>query len=102
SASASEILSGALKDNHRAKLIGSTTFGKGMVQKIQPLEDGSGINVTVAKYLTPNGNDINKKGIKPDYNIDLSENDFLSEKDPQMDKAKSVIDTQLNKLAVHK
>lgn len=75
SASASEILSGALQDNHRAKIIGKKTFGKGLVQSVRPLGDGSGLAVTIAKYLTPSGRDINKHGIDPDIVVDLSKKD---------------------------
>lgn len=87
SASASEILSGALKDHHRATLVGTKTFGKGLVQKINPLEDGSGINITISKYLTPNGTDINKKGIEPDVKVLYTEDNFIKNQDPQLDKA---------------
>ncbi|GAB1542054.1 S41 family peptidase [Scytonema sp. NUACC21] len=73
SASASEILSGALQDNKRAVLVGSQTFGKGLVQSVRPLDDGSGIAVTIAKYFTPNGKDINKAGIHPDVVVDLTD-----------------------------
>lgn len=73
SASASEILSGALQDNNRATLVGTQTFGKGLVQSVRSLGDGSGLAVTIAKYLTPSGRDINKEGIPPDIVIDLSE-----------------------------
>lgn len=66
SASASEILAGALKDNRRATLVGTSTYGKGLVQEIYRMKDGSGIHVTVARYFTPNGSDINKIGIAPD------------------------------------
>ncbi|MEY3734988.1 MAG: hypothetical protein RLZZ624_46 [Cyanobacteriota bacterium] len=66
SASASEILSGALQDNHRAVLVGQKTFGKGLVQSVRSLSDGSGMTVTIAKYLTPSGRDIHKHGIDPD------------------------------------
>ena len=66
SASASEIVSGALQDNGRAILVGAKTYGKGVVQAVRGLADGSGMTVTVAKYLTPNGTDIHKFGIKPD------------------------------------
>ena len=65
-ASASEILAGALQDNHRAQLVGETTFGKGLIQSLFELSDGSGLAVTIAKYETPNHRDINKLGIKPD------------------------------------
>ncbi len=73
SASASEILSGALQDNHRATLVGTRTFGKGLVQSVRSLGDGSGLAVTIAKYLTPSGRDINKEGIPPDIVLDISE-----------------------------
>lgn len=76
SASASEITSGALKDNGRATLVGQKTFGKGLVQGINRLEDGSGVNITIARYLTPADVDINKKGIAPDTVVDLSEDDI--------------------------
>lgn len=73
SASASEILSGALQDNERAVLVGTQTFGKGLVQSVRGLGDGSGIAITVAKYLTPDGRDINQEGIAPNIVIELSE-----------------------------
>lgn len=73
SASASEILSGALQDNRRATIVGTKTFGKGLVQSVRGLGDGSGLAVTIAKYLTPNGRDINKHGIDPDVVIELSD-----------------------------
>ncbi|MBP0014800.1 MAG: PDZ domain-containing protein [Roseofilum sp. SBFL] len=73
SASASEILSGALQDNERAVIVGTKTFGKGLVQSVQPLAHGSGLAVTIAKYLTPNGRDINKLGIEPDVIVELTE-----------------------------
>ncbi|MEN9495935.1 MAG: PDZ domain-containing protein [Synechococcaceae bacterium WB4_1_0192] len=72
SASASEILSGALQDNHRAVLVGEKTFGKGLVQSVRGLSDGSGMTVTIAKYLTPSGRDIHKHGIDPDVRAKLS------------------------------
>ena len=72
SASASEILSGALQDNHRAVLVGEKTFGKGLVQSVRSLSDGSGMTVTIAKYLTPSGRDIHKHGIDPDVRARLT------------------------------
>ncbi len=77
SASASEIVSGAIRDNLRGKLVGKKTFGKGLVQSMRSLVDGSGLTVTVAKYLTPNGTDINKFGIKPDIDVNMNLNPIL-------------------------
>ncbi|MEN9213248.1 MAG: S41 family peptidase, partial [Thermostichus sp. DG02_4_bins_136] len=76
SASASEILSGALQDNRRAVIVGTQTFGKGLVQSVHPLSDGSGLAVTIARYRTPNGTDIDHKGITPDILVELSEEDL--------------------------
>jgi carboxyl-terminal processing protease len=73
SASASEILTGALKDNKRAVVVGSQTFGKALVQSVHELSDGSGLAVTIAHYYTPKGTDINHKGITPDIKLDLTE-----------------------------
>lgn len=72
SASASEILSGALKDSKRAKVVGSQTFGKAVVQSVHPLSDGSGLAVTISRYYPPSGADINNKGITPDIKVDLT------------------------------
>ena len=73
SASASEILSGALQDNNRALLVGQKTFGKGLVQSVRGLSDGSGMTVTIAKYLTPSGRDIHKHGIAPDVSVKMGD-----------------------------
>ncbi|MCA9807654.1 MAG: S41 family peptidase [Cyanobacteria bacterium HKST-UBA06] len=97
SASASEILSGALRDNNRALLVGHKTFGKGLVQEINALPGGSGVNITTQKYLTPNDTDINKVGIIPDIHVDMP--DLKSHEpynpkvhgDPQLSKAESVL-----------
>lgn len=91
SASASEILSGALKDNRRAVLIGEKSFGKGLVQEINRLPNAAGINITIQKYLTPNGTDINKKGIEPDIKIELSDDDIKNKDDKQLKKANEVL-----------
>ena len=92
SASASEILSGALKDAQKATLVGNKTFGKGLVQKVVPLPNSTGVNVTIARYLTPNGTDINKLGIKPDIEVG-TDMDFLIENktDVQLEKAKEIL-----------
>lgn len=72
SASCSEILTGALKDNRRAVVVGTKTYGKALVQAVHRLSDGSGVAVTIAHYYTPNGTDINHKGITPDLQVELS------------------------------
>jgi len=95
SASASEILSGALQDNGRAILVGEKSFGKGLVQEINKLPGGSGINITTQKYLTPNGTDINKKGIVPDFEVKMTEDDIKNNKDPQLMKANEVLRTMI-------
>jgi carboxyl-terminal processing protease len=77
SASASEILAGALKDNRRAQIVGAQTFGKALVQSVHSLSDGSGMAVTVAHYYTPNGTDIGHKGVTPDVKVDLN---FMEQK----------------------
>ena len=92
SASASEILSGALKDYHKAILVGNKTFGKGLVQKVVPLPNKTGVNITIAKYLTPNGTDINKLGIKPDIEIgNIYEIYNKSKKDVQLETALRIL-----------
>ena len=96
SASASEILAGALKDRNRAKLVGTTTYGKGVVQTILPIPDGSGIKVTISKYYTPNDISIDGIGIAPDYEVELPLELMLKPKledkeDPQLQKAIEVI-----------
>ena len=95
SASASEILSGALKDYNKAKLLGTKTFGKGMVQKIIPLPNETGLNLTIAKYLTPKGTDINKKGIEPDIKVEFSLQDVKNNNDAQLQTAKNILSKML-------
>jgi len=92
SASAAEILAGALKDLRKIKLVGEKTFGKGSVQTLLPLIDNSMIKVTIAEWLTPDGNQINEKGLEPDYNIKNEEN---SEKDLQLEKALEILKEQI-------
>ncbi len=91
SASASEIFSGAMKDNGRAVIIGEQSFGKGLVQEINKLPYEAGINITIQKYLTPNGTDINKKGITPDIVVELTEEDVKNKNDVQLKKAIEVL-----------
>ncbi len=95
SASASEILSGALKDYKKAKLLGTRTYGKGMVQKIIPLPNETGLNLTIAKYLTPNGTDINKKGIAPDIEVNFTMEDVKKQNDVQLTTAKSILNEMI-------
>ena len=100
SASASEILAGAFKDRKRAKIVGKTSFGKGIVQKLFPLDDGSGVKITISEYFTPNKTKIHKIGVKPDIEVeDKSENGALDienlDKDTQFNKA---LDTLLEEI----
>lgn len=90
SASAAEILSGALQDYKRATIMGTTTFGKGLVQTVHTLSDGSGIAITTAKYLTPKDRDIHKKGIEPDIKVEITEKDIEAKNDVQLKKAQEL------------
>lgn len=87
SASASEIVAGALQDRGRAKLIGETTFGKGSVQLAHKLQDGSELRVTIAHWFTPNGRQIHGTGLEPDISVPLTEQDAAAGRDPQLDRA---------------
>lgn len=91
SASASEITAGALKDNGAATLIGIKSYGKGSVQQLERLGDGSVLKVTIARWYTPNGANIDKEGIKPDTEVKLTEEDFKAQRDPQLDAAKAAL-----------
>lgn len=100
SASASEVLSGALKDHNRAILVGNRTFGKGIVQTIMPLTDGSAIKVTTSQYFTPSGVCIQGEGIEPDYKVDLAPELMIKAKleyneDLQLQKAVEVLREQI-------
>ena len=100
SASASEIFAGAMKDTDTAELVGTTTFGKGIVQSILPLSDGTAIKITVSKYFTPGGNDIHEIGIDPDYEVELQDRsnavNLDYEDDLQLQKAEEVIAAMMN------
>ena len=98
SASASEILSGALKDYHRGNIIGETTFGKALVQTVIPLSDGSAMAITTAHYYTPNGNDIGHKGINPDTAVELDKDvRQVSETDNQAQAAIRILKEEMAK-----
>ena len=92
SASASEILAGALRDNRKVKLVGEKSFGKGSVQEVVNLRDNSSfLKITIAKWLTPNGSSISEVGLTPDIKIDITEEDVKQKKDPQLDKAIEIV-----------
>jgi len=105
SASSSEILTGALQDNRRATVVGTTTYGKALVQSLYGLSDGSGLAVTIAHYYTPNGTDISQKGITPDVEVDLSNGELralfsdpsqlASEQDVQFVQAVSALESTI-------
>ena len=95
-ASASEIMTGCLKDYDKATILGSTTFGKGIVQNIMPLGDGSAIKLTVSKYYTPKGNNIHEVGIEPDVKMEYTDEEWAEakkdpEKDTQLEQAMSIL-----------
>lgn len=94
SASASEILAGALRDQGVAKLVGTRTFGKGSVQELIPITEDTSLKLTVAHWLTPSGAQIPLTGIVPDVEIDLTEEDITAKKDPQMDKAVEILSSK--------
>jgi carboxyl-terminal processing protease len=89
SASASEIVAGALSERGRAKLVGKKTFGKGTIQEAEDLSAGSGLHITIARWLLPSGKNIDKEGLKPDFEVAMDEAD--QSKDPQLDKAIEIL-----------
>lgn len=92
SASASEILAGALKENRdNVTLLGKKTFGKGSVQELVKLSQGTSVKITVARWLTPNGNQINEKGIIPEIEVGLSDDDYENDRDPQLERAVEIL-----------
>jgi len=95
SASASEILAGALKYNRGIKLIGEKSFGKGTVQELQELKDDSALKITVANWLLPDDSIIEKNGLTPDIEVKLTEEDINTDKDPQLDKAIEVLKQEM-------
>ena len=95
SASASEIVAGALKDNNRATLLGEKTFGKGSVQSVENLGQGTSLHITVAHWYTPSGKNIGKEGITPDITVALTDADYTAGNDPQLDKALLEIESKI-------
>ncbi len=93
SASASEIVAGALRDAKDVKLIGAKTFGKGSVQEVDNLKDGASLKITIAKWLTPKGISINEKGLEPDITVEIKKEDAEAGRDPQLEKAIEVLKT---------
>lgn len=91
SASAAEILAGALRDNRGIKLVGEKTFGKGSVQEIETLKDGSSVKISIAEWLTPKGASINKTGLAPDIEVMLTEEDAAAGRDPQLERALTIL-----------
>lgn len=91
SASASEILAGALRDNRDIKLIGQNSFGKGSVQRLEKLRGGSSLKITIAKWLTPNGETISDVGLEPNVKVEITEQDYEQGNDPQLDKAIEIL-----------
>ena len=92
SASASEILAGSLRDNRNIKLIGEKSFGKGSVQEVVTLQDGSSfLKITIAKWLTPKGDSISEVGLTPDIKVEILDDDIELKKDPQLEKALEII-----------
>ena len=87
SASASEIMAGALQDYKKGPIVGKKTYGKGSVQELDTIGGGLSLKITIAKWLTPLGRAINGEGIKPDIEVDLTDDDFKADRDPQLDKA---------------
>jgi carboxyl-terminal processing protease len=87
SASAAEILAGALEENHIAKLVGDKTFGKGSVQELVSITSDTSLKVTIARWLTPNGHNLSHDGLDPDYPVTITDKDVASKTDSQMNKA---------------
>ncbi len=97
SASASEILAGALRDNRKVKLVGEKTFGKGTVQELEELRDGSSLKLTIAHWVLPSGKIIEGEGLEPDFKVELTEKDVEQKRDPQLEKAIEILKEEINK-----
>lgn len=96
SASAAEILAGALRDNNKVKLIGEKSFGKGTVQQLMPLRDGSTVKLTIAHWVLPSGKILENGGLDPDIEVKMTDEDIKNKKDPQLEKALEVIKEEIN------
>ena len=96
SASASEILAGALRDDNESKLIGTKSFGKGSVQQLEDLEDNSSLRITIAKWLTPSGKSIHETGLDPDIEVELSDEDIENNNDVQLQRAIEELKNSIN------
>jgi carboxyl-terminal processing protease len=94
SASASEIVSGAIKDYKRATIVGVKTYGKGSVQNVHTLSDKSQLRVTIAHFFSPQNHEINEVGISPDIEIKITDDDIANKRDPQLDKAIEILKSQ--------
>lgn len=97
SASASEILAGALKDNLNIKIVGEKSFGKGTVQELNTLRDGSEVKLTIAHWILPKGAQIDKNGIKPDHEVKITDDDREKKRDPQLEKALELLKSEMVK-----
>jgi carboxyl-terminal processing protease len=100
-ASAAEILAGALRDNHRAALVGTRTFGHGLIHSLQPMTDGSGLIIAVARFKTPAGTDVGRGGISPDYAVESAEAELARNTpatDPQYKEAARVLLQEMSRL----
>jgi carboxyl-terminal processing protease len=95
SASASEIMAGAIRDNNGTTIIGENSFGKGTVQELKKLSDGSTLKITIARWLLPNGSVIEKNGIKPDVEVKITEEDAENKKDTQLEKALEILQKEM-------
>ena len=100
SASASEIVAGALQDTKRATIVGETSFGKGTVQQWIQLNNGSALKLTIAKWLTPDKRAIDHLGLTPDVIVEMTEEDFKANRDPQLDAAIETLDAVINNTAI--
>jgi carboxyl-terminal processing protease len=90
-ASASEILAAALRDNRGVKIVGETSFGKGSVQELENLSKKSSLKITVANWLTPKGRQINSIGLEPDVKVEMTDEDYEQNRDPQLEKALEIL-----------